>query len=158
MTSPIRIELCRDFNGALYAEFIRYAFATSDEAYFVVRDEVQKGPNVVAVMKRVAPHLIAEREVCEWPGTRPHGGIVARLFKFSTADPVMRLFLEVTDHLWGWQHPDLPEDIGFRDLEGRVVIESTTHERYLSMIVDSARRTILKARFPDLALVLLNDA
>jgi uncharacterized membrane protein len=66
--------------------------------------------------------------------------------------------LEVTDHLWGWQHPDLPEDIGFRDLEGRVVIESTTHERYLSMIVDSARRTILKARFPDLALVLLNDA
>jgi hypothetical protein len=159
MTSPSRIELCQDLDGVLYGEFIRYAFATSNEVYFVVRGEVQKGPNVAAVVKRVAAHLIAEQEVCEWPGTRLHSGLVARLFKFSTADPVMRLFLDVTDHLYGWQHPDLPEDIGFRDREGRVVIESTTHEHYLSMTVGSTRRTILdEERFPNLALVLLSDA
>ncbi len=68
----------------------------------------------------------------------------------------MELFLDVTDHLYGWQHPDLPEDIGFRDRNGRVVIESTIHEHYLSMIVDGARRTILKERFHSLALVLSN--
>jgi hypothetical protein len=157
MTSLRTLEFCQDLKGSLYIEFIRYAFATSKEVYFVVREDVQTGPNIAAVVETIVPHLISQQEVKEWPGTRLVGGHVAKLYTFVAADPVMRLFLSMTDHLYGWQQPDLPEDIGFRDREGKVVIESTIHEQYLSILLDDSRTKILKEQFPRLMQVLLTS-
>jgi hypothetical protein len=150
------IEFLEDLKGQLYVEFVKYAFATSSQGYFVVRDEVQKGLNIPIVLERIIPHLISIREVDEWPGTRLHGGLVAKLYGFTLAEPVMRLFLDVTDHIYGWCHPDLPEDIGFRDEQGLVLIQSTIHEHYLSMVFDRSRKAILEIQFPSLAQTLLN--
>ncbi len=92
MTSRGRIELCQDLDGALYAEFIRYSFATSDEAYFVVREEVQKGPNIAAVVKRLAPHLLAEQDVGEWPGTNSTAGLLPDYSSFQPQIPSWSCF------------------------------------------------------------------
>jgi hypothetical protein len=70
----------------------------------------------------------------------------------------MRSLLTATDHLYGWQQPDLPEDIGFRDREGKVVVESTIHEHFLSIASNDARRRVLEEQFPRLAQMLLDSA
>ena len=90
------------------------------------RHDVGQNQAARAVAEALAPCLIAEERVREWPGTQMLGAPVPlRRYRFS--DEALAVLMKAPG-LYAWQAPDRPEDLAFYDEGGVVWLGSIAHE------------------------------
>lgn len=152
--TALTIEITDDLTGAHYAELINYAFSAAHNGYLVVQDEPPPDDDLRKFVSSLLPFVVSEARVHEWPGTRLLGGRLATMITFRATDEMRSLILRATDHLCGWVQPCLPEDFGFYDRNGTLLLDTVTHESSAIVYLDELRRRIIKARYPNLWKVL----
>jgi hypothetical protein len=147
MTTQFEVTIRHDLTGAQYIEFINYAFVVGKKGIFVIRDDLPQVESVNVLMLSLGPYLVSVDKVSEWSGTKLHGGALATLYTFVTAETARPILLQCTDHLYGWTQPSLPEDLSFLDGNNVTFIESTIHEEYLLFRLDDLRCQLIREKF-----------
>jgi hypothetical protein len=80
-----------------------------------------------ATAHRLASHLISDKRVTAWPGTQLLGGAPATMRIYALNDFSAKVLAEASG-LYGWQHPNRPEDLTFYRADGTVWMASIAHE------------------------------
>ena len=80
-----------------------------------------------AIEIELAPHLVSEERVVEWPGTKLLGGppAIMRTYQLSTLSSRV---LKAANRLYAWQHPERPEDLALYTASGQLWLGSIAHE------------------------------
>jgi hypothetical protein len=119
----------------------------------VVRDPGLKGgPTLEQKLAELHPYLIAVSRTAEWPGTILYGD-EADVFRYRVSSGLERE-LKQMECLWGWIHPDAPEDPCFFRADGELLLVTTSHERDAYMLLAEEEYEALRRDFPGLASVL----
>jgi hypothetical protein len=113
--------------GSRYRGLLRDVSALSSEFRFVIKDKHQEGPQAIALMNRLKPHLIKMELVDEWPGTRLVGGSVAQVWRYKTNDLSVRILADARTSFTDWGGT-FPEDLHFVRADGSPVLACTTSE------------------------------
>ena len=113
--------------GDVYAALLRLARRECPTFSLTWREDVGQSESARVVADTLAPALIAEDRVREWPGTRMLGAPVP-LRRYHFTDDALRTLLEAPG-LYAWQAPDRPEDLAFYGADGAVWLGSIAHER-----------------------------
>ena len=79
-------------------------------------------------LQLLAPYLLEVQEVSEWPGTKLYRH-TATLYKYNVCPAFSELLKNLAQGLYEWEHPDLPEDLGFMLTEKLPWLFTIAHER-----------------------------
>lgn len=123
--------------GEIYELLIDLAFRECNKFILVERKSIPKSENVQNVLNRLKAYLIETREEYEWLGTYLLSGDPATVYYYNTNDNAKKIIKEVSNSLYDWIHPNLPEDLGFYKNNEPWLI-NTAHE-HESCIVISGR-------------------
>lgn len=86
----------------------------------------------------------------KWPGTilfSEQATVYAYRVSAELAGPVS----ELESHLFGWLHPDAPEDPCFCRSDGEPFLVTTSHERDAYLLLTNREHAFLAQEFPTLA-------
>lgn len=113
-------------------------------------------PTGDAVLRRIEPALVRREVRNSWPGTT--------LFESSATVATYRLTTDVvaalttaTSGLYGWQQPDLPEDLCLLRDEDDPWLVSIAHEGDAFVRVDADELKELRRRVPRFTAVLMPE-
>jgi hypothetical protein len=139
-----------DVRDEAYRRLIDYAISHS--AAFVIRGTPAKGSPFAEVFRRLKPFLL---EVCsfdvlvgrnEFAYTYTEGDYY--FYKCCTeSGDVLK---EVSDSLFSWRHPLLPEDLSFVDTEGNDFLVNIAHEKIGYIRIDEEEAEALANEIPGL--------
>lgn len=134
--------LCCDIfpkiDGANYVKLLDFCFDKSSLFCFVLRERLEgfTSNDVKELIERLAPYLVIREVVCKWPGTEtsePHP-----VHYYRTEKAAKEHLLEYSSALGVWLSPMRPEDLSFLRVNGRIFMESVTHEHWFSMFPTEA--------------------
>jgi hypothetical protein len=145
-----RTSLRADVSGEAYRRLIDYAISRS--AAFVVRGKHDQGSPHAGVFRRLKPFLL---EICSF------GVLVGRnQFAYTDAEGDYcfykccpesgEVLKEVSESLFSWQHPHLPEDLSFVDMEGNDFLVNIAHEKIGYIQIGESEAEALADQIPGL--------
>ena len=125
-----------DCSGQTYVELLEFVAERSSSFYLVDQQNIPISES--AFLRSASTFLHETRSSSEWPGTELLGfpGELPRrasIHYFTISLESIRLLVETTDWLYGWQwseEPCLPEDLGFIRSDGTVVLAMVSHEHF----------------------------
>ena len=116
-------------SGPAYGELVDFCCMVASTMLLVVRDpQLDPGESIQATLDQLSPFLAGKRLTGEWPGTVLLGD-EANEYRYRVNDHLRRLLRNRCDRLFGWLHPDTPEDPCFFRAEDDVVLVTTSHEK-----------------------------
>jgi hypothetical protein len=137
--------------GTTLASLLRESTRFCDHFLFALTDMVLslEGQRVLEVL---APFLINCGEAKEYPaGTLPWGTI--RICRYSMTSESAQLLEAATDHLFGWQEPDLPNDLCLMRGDDPWLITMSNERRAVLVLnadqLDEIRAAIPRLRFAE---------
>jgi hypothetical protein len=113
--------------GDVYVGLLQLARRYCPTFSLMWREDVGQSQSARDVADTLAPDLIAQERVREWPGTQMLGAPVP-LRRYRFTDDALAVLLGAPG-LYAWQAPDRPEDLAFYDEDGAVWLGSIAHER-----------------------------
>jgi len=110
--------IASDPTGKVYRDLIDCAFHACNEFLLVIRPSQQMTLSEYAntVLDRLSPFLIENKYQFVWPGTRigeGPGSIPVSVHYYRTDEAAKKYLLGVSESLYSWQQPRLPEDLCF---------------------------------------------
>lgn len=132
-----RYTLTAEPRGTIYRGIFQAAREHCESALLVVRNGIAISPRGTEVLRRLRPWEISCEDRADWPGTLLIGD-TARVYRFSMNHAVYGILTEVTDALFDWEQPSLPEDPCFQSPNGEPWLTTISHERdaYLDLTAD----------------------
>ena len=106
-------DLKKDPHHDLYRGLIDFALRNCPLGLLVLRPDKDLEEGGRDLLASLQPYVDSEERSDCWPGTRLLLGAQATLFYFRLEPGSARLLKAATDHLYGWCHPELPEDLCF---------------------------------------------
>jgi hypothetical protein len=140
--------------GELYRALLQEAIGTAAVGYLIVRTGADLDQTARDLQNRLRRETTVRRNVAEWPGTMLLGGGRATITEYRCSTRLFEALISVTDRLYGWRHPRLPEDLGFLRADGSVWLATIAHEGQGFMSLTPAEREDLARRRPELARLL----
>lgn len=144
--------------GEAYRGLIDHALRRCcPEFLLVVRGDGHEGLSALGhqTLRRLASSLIAEEEALEWSGTVLHPAAKpGRVLRYALAEHSAEVLKQQTDGLYGWLHPDLPEDLVFLREHQEPWLTSVARERRAWLSGSRAGRDALVSAVPELAALL----
>ena len=134
---------------ATYAALLHFARRHCPTFSLIWRQDVGHGLSAHAVADALAPALIAQERVREWPGTKLLGGSVP-MRRYRLTDQALAVLLEAAG-LYAWKAPDRPEDLAFYGADGTVWLGSIAHERMAFFGPAAPSADEIRAAVPTLA-------
>lgn len=139
------LDLLTEPAGPAYGGLLDFAATCCPRALLVVRPETELGAAGLEVLAALKPFLEQAVKADRWPGTQLFGD-EAELFHFRLEPGSVEVLKAATDHLYGWLHPDLPEDLCFFRPDGEVWMATIAHEEDgFFVLSDWERRRLLQA-------------
>jgi len=132
-----------------YHRLIDYAFGTGATGLLVVRHLPKPDQSCVDFVSELQPYVLSATERAEWPGTRLMDD-VATVYTLALNYRSAELLKYTVSGLYGWELPELPEDLCVLRDDGSPVLGSIAHERegWLSL-TDTEHQNLLR-EWPDL--------
>lgn len=131
-----QFEIVNGVSGASYHRLLEF-FASRAETYlFVVVNEAKISEECrcfVDELKSIGARAYYDNK---WPGTTLLYGRKSLLIKGELTPEVFELILKKENALFSWRWPDSPEDLCLFDSRGDVLLSSTTHECFASVMLD----------------------
>jgi len=128
--------------GKVLRQLIHALGRYSSSVQMVLQEDNGLGEVGDALLARLEPYLLEQRRQSHWLGTSLVNSH-ATVYLFAAADSVFGELLAVSDGLYDWQQPYLPEDLALLREDGSEILCSICHEHdaYL-LISDEERRTL----------------
>lgn len=133
-------ELLRRFFGALARH--------SSSVMMVLRDDLGLGETGQALLLRLEPYLLKRERRSSWPGTTLFGE-EATVLRFALCTQVLDELVAASSGLFGWQQPELPEDLALVRSDGTVVLASISHEHDAYLELSDEEYQSLAATLPE---------
>lgn len=112
-----------------YRLLVDLSFDLCDEFILVVRKDLCLKPNDSAksVLEKLNDYLKEMKEQSEWAGTEllEH---TAYVYHYHTSPEAREIIKEVSNSLYSWVQPNLPEDLSFYK-SGKPWLVNTAHEK-----------------------------
>ena len=145
--------------GEAYRGLIEHALRRCcPEFLLVVRDGEGLARLGQQTLRRLSSSLIAEEESLEWPGTAlPPLSKPARVLRYALGEHSADVLKQQADGLYGWLHPELPEDLAFLRERQEPWLISVARERRAWLAGSRAGRDALVAAVPGLAALLADQ-
>lgn len=153
-----RVQLTIDLepHDETYASLLRFSSRWCDSALLVVRERLGLSDDGAAFMKRLEPFLLEQRDATSWPGTTLLEGS-ASVSTYRLDPMVVDLLSAATSGLFGWQQPELPEDLCLLRPEGDPWLVTIAHEGDGYVSLEPAEVDELRRHLPDFAALLREE-
>lgn len=103
------------------------------------------------MLRELEPYVVSASDERGWPGTRLDEG-TGRVHRYRLHPEVLDVVAAATEHLYGWRHPDLPQDIALVRGDGSPFLTTVTNEKWGSLALDEDERRTLDGELPELCL------
>lgn len=110
----------------VYRHLVCLAFDLCDEFILVVRKDLCLNDNAKSVLEKLNDHLKEMKKQSEWAGTKLLGH-TAYVYHYHTSPEAREIIKEVSNSLYSWMQPNLPEDLSFYK-SGKPWLVNTAHE------------------------------
>ena len=110
--------------GKTYEQLIHVLCEHSNTFYFVTRKEFRYNEHI---LEQFRPFVINTYKSKSWAGTVTQGP-AATIYEIKVNKATCRLLQQLSNSLFDWVAPNLPEDLTFLK-DGQVLFSSTTHEK-----------------------------
>jgi hypothetical protein len=114
--------------GEEYTQLINSALLYCDTFLFVIRPELGMSDLCKTLVNRLEPFLSQKTQESEWPGTKLSSG-AADIYRFKLSRDSARILTEISDKLFAWVQPNLPEDLSFLRSSGEPWLVTISHEK-----------------------------
>ena len=145
----ITTTLWNEPSGRVYSALVDEARHSCKSALLVVRDLDSIDSRATTILKMLEQHQSERTQASEWPGTRLLQGS-ATVYRYHLTDGCAETLKRATHHLYGWLHPNLPEDLCFIRDDGSPWLVSIAHERDSYLQLSAAEVENLKIKLPEL--------
>lgn len=140
-----------------YRDLIKFCGSIASKMLLVVRDpEKDPGAEILSVLTRLEPYLVESVRTNKWPGT-----ILltdqATVYCYRVSEGLDALLSELKTSLFGWLHPEAPEDPCFCRSDGEPLLVTTSHEHDAYLLLTASEHALLERQFPDLAATLRKE-
>ncbi|GAF11157.1 hypothetical protein JCM19046_1657 [Bacillus sp. JCM 19046] len=138
--------------GEIYSKLLDVLFEVSDRFELILRNDMMGKNKQKAmgsyepILAKLAPYLIEINEKSEWASNRLSRGATAFVYEYRATDEAKLVIKQLSDSLYQWIMPKLPEDLSFYK-NGRVVIAVSSHEEFATLFPDHthhSERTLRK--------------
>lgn len=126
LTPPPEIYFSDEPRGIAYAHLVDFAQGQCATFSLVWRGEFKDKRLDREIAKELSHFLLSERLTNQWPGTTSNHA--ARVCTYGLNAQTIRIIMRASG-LYGWRHPELPEDIALYNKGGAVWLGSVAHER-----------------------------
>ncbi|WP_218081796.1 hypothetical protein [Anthocerotibacter panamensis] len=139
-----------------YQKILLYATNQCSLVLLVVRSPMLINSNANKALDSLKEFLQREFLSSEWPGTILLSG-TAKVYHYTYNSDCLKILAEITDKLYNWQHPDLPEDLSFLRSDGEPWLVSISHERDSYLYLSEEEVTQLISTIPEISSMILRD-
>jgi hypothetical protein len=136
-------------SGTAYRELIAFCGSLATELLLVVREDMETGARVAAVLDQLQPYLRRCTRERAWPGTELLGS-GALVYRYAVHPSSLRLLSTMNTRLFDWVQPKAPEDLSFTRSTGEPILVTTAHESEGHLLLTDAELADLEARCPHL--------
>jgi hypothetical protein len=144
-------------SGSAYAQLIDFCCSLSSTMLLVVRDpQLGPGESIKSRLTMLNPFLSECARAKEWPGTVLYAD-EATVYRYGISEGLQNLLKQQEARLFGWIHPDAPEDPCFLRKSGDVLLVTVSHERDAYLLLTPEEFEILRHQFPPLASMLQKE-
>jgi len=142
--------------GQLLRRLLGYAAKQSNRVGLVVRDQLPRETTLEVALRQLEPFLIHDEITREWPGTQLlfHD---AQMFHYRAEDALIERLSQLSDSLYAWRQPELPEDPFFLRPDGSAFLTTISHEEDAYLALSCDELSALAAAEPQIAAVLRKD-
>ncbi len=113
--------------GENYEELIQLAFDRCDTFLFIKHSQLTYFQSFDILLEELKDDFICRKVQNEWPGTRSVP--TAMVYYFRTSEKSRETVKKITDSLFNWQAPYLPDDLCFLR-NNKEWLVTTAHEHY----------------------------
>lgn len=151
-----RYTLAKNLNGDDYQSLLDYCTEKGMFFQFVIHSACTLLPRGQELLSKLMPFQVEKTVTSEWPGTKLHGGAVT-LWRYSLSRQSMEVVTEETDSVYGWAHPELPEDLSLLREDKSVWLATISHEKDAYFELSALELQDLLNRLPQLRDALIED-
>ena len=123
------ISITSEPKNDVYRFLVDLAFDLCDEFILVVRKDLclKSNDSDKSVLEKLNDYLKEMKEQSEWAGTKllKH---TAYVYHYHTSPEAREIIKEVSNSLYSWMQPNLPEDLSFYK-SGKPWLVNTAHEK-----------------------------
>jgi hypothetical protein len=110
-----------------YQKLIQYAFKTCNTFLLSMDVKILTYYPEPKILKTLAPFKIKEMKSLYYPQINYYNDD-AMVYFFECNEATKTIIFQAVKGLYEWRHPDLPEDLTFLDDNGKVWMDSISHE------------------------------
>ncbi len=143
------LDVIEEPSGELLRRLISALAQHSSSVMMVLRDELGLSETGQALLTRLHPHLLKRERRSSWPGTTLLGE-EATVLRFALGTKVLEELLAASNSLFGWQQPELPEDLALLRADETVVLGSISHEHDAYLDINDEEYQSLVATVPEM--------
>lgn len=155
--SKLVFDILEEPTGALYHELLDAAQEVCSHALLVLQHIIKPDLGANEVLNRLEPFRVRSEELAEWPGTRLFLGYTATVMTYRYESGFINALHEISDRLYGWELPSLPEDLCFLRADASPWLVTIAHERDSYLELTNDEKDHLLARLPELKIDRKND-
>lgn len=120
--------------GEKYKSLIQFAFATCDTFLFIKHSQLSYSRSIDNLVEELKEDFICCKEQNEWPGTISVPTVM--VYYFQTSEKSRDRIKNITNSLFNWQAPNLPDDLCFLK-DNKEWLITTAHESYCHIITEN---------------------
>jgi hypothetical protein len=135
--------------GQQYRDLLRISVQYSDRFLLVLRSNLELNEEGHNALEMLSPFILNSEERAEWPGTRLLVGTAA-VNKYRLNQDSLGLLLKLSQNLYDWKQPNLPEDLGLLRSDDSPFLGSIAHEKDAFLTLDSEEHRTLVREMPGL--------
>lgn len=113
--------------GQAYKKLLDISFDICDEFILVRRHDMDFDESALRIIEFLGPFLIEMKKSSSWPGTTLLEQ-TADVYRYRTAKEAQKVLLDVSQSLYSWVQPELPEDLCFYKNQ-KSWMANTAHEK-----------------------------
>jgi len=139
--------IVRNIESDAYAAFLRISTEFCDKFLLVIQDGAGTNANLEIALNRLSRFLISTQQTTSWPGTNLLAG-TAQLNEYKLNTESVRELLSLSDNLYAWRQPNLPEDLALLRSDGTIFLGSISHENDAFLELTRREYDLLMAKVP----------
>lgn len=112
MEAPMLYDVSRNTTPAEYFCILDFCAKRASKFLLIVRDQLDLDASGQQTIDELEPFLLDKQRGTEWPGTQLLGH-EATLFRYEAREGALDVLKRKTNSFYGWQQPNLPEDLCF---------------------------------------------
>lgn len=117
----------KDPKSGVYHELIELAFEVCDEFHLVLRNDMGNLKHFEPVLEQLNDSFKEMNEQSEWASNILADNQTAMVYYYYTDDNAKEIIKDLSDSLFGWVFPNLPEDLSFFK-DGKEWLATNSHE------------------------------